>query len=624
VTNESGRPREKGNAVSAPPVARTHFAESMEALRQYDPDGEAKPKLVSIQEAYDRLKIPMASGGRPTSLSGRFVLPKDSRGVIREAFGWEQVNRLRESAEWKVKQLRETHGMRPRAAARALREADGFGLGEPTDPVSGGAPNDEFRPLLLGPFQRQLYLYDMLDMQAKAFELFHHHPIAKSAINLLVYFTLGDGMRVRFRSPALQDAWDQWTERVRWQEKWRLAYRDACIVGETFVLDEGSARMHPTMRMLDASTVWEIVTNPRDIDEVFYLHRQFPTQYQLPYGPLEGGSIPVPVSEYVIEQFAAQEWLQVKLNATVGEKRGRSDLFSVLGWMKRFRDWFNAAVVRGQIGASFVVWWELNGSQADVDAFKSNTDVNRLPPAGSAWYSNQAAVPHLLTPEGGVSASDRTGEAILAVIATSLNLPPEYLGVSGAAARATALKRGEPAGKIFEQRQQMMREAVSWQVRRFIASELASGRVDPVEIVPARASQAVSAIRRGDLETAETVLQALRDDERFSRPIDEGFEVTMPQIEPQDRSTMLRDLATARATGVYSQETYARRAAELLDDKTYDYDAEREMIAEELESGIVPIPVPQSSMADEGRPKPGSHEDIRRYEDQTNGRRERG
>lgn len=616
-------------------------------LEMYNPeeDPAVKVKTLSAQQLYEAARVPrLGEDKKPTTVSARLVLPAANRKGYREARarGWDQLDSVTKSSDWAVAKIREAHGLSRRETRALLRESkhlaesdrsrlneqfgvDLFSLGAPDGTATGNPPNDEFRPIMLGPFNRQLYLYDMLDMQSKAFEAWNHNPIAKAIVNLMLYFTLGDGSRVHWRAGQLGDTWGKWAEATKWDEKTRLWFRDASILGEAFLHDPGSKLGSPSFDLIDASTVWEIVTNPRQIEDVLYLHRQFPTQWQVPYSAVEKPVLDpgqmVPVSEYVIEQFPPDEWLQIKLNATIGEKRGRSDLFAVLGWLKRFKDWFNAAVVRGQISNAFVVWWEINGSDADVQTLKNNADFQTMPPPGSAWFTNQAVVPHLLTAEGGLSASDKTGEQLLAIIATSLNLPPEYLGVAGSSPRATALTRAEPAAKTFENRQKVVREAISWQARRFAATMLVTGAVESTVVSKATRDRVMSLLRGGKDQEAKQMIDAMLADQAIREPIDETYDVIMPPMQPDDRSARMKDLATARMTGVVSQETYATQVAEVLDLKHYDFDHEQSIMDDEKARGITVPVMPRtgagglSTPGNGGaeKPKIGSAEDNNRY-----------
>lgn len=633
IGNEGGAVKVTDNSVSTPDIAKSparsramRMTREMfkEAFSLYDPDQDEsiKPKTISAEELYGRARIPRYVGGGKTgkgvetSIAGTFVVPGSGK-AMREAnvLGWDQLQKLVRSQAYKGMKLRETHGIKLRGEALRESSLDAFQFGDTT--TTGTLQvNDEFTPLLLGPFNRQMYLHDMLDQQSKAYEGMHHNPILKAAINSGVNFVMGDGINVIAANPVCQAEWDAYVERVGkhgppWQEKMRTFYKDVSTLGESFLTmpETGDG---PTLSMWDASTVWEIVTNPRDIDDVYYAYRQFPTQYQIPYATKGNGP---PLSEYVIEQVPPARWLQVKINATIGEKRGRSDLFSVLGWGKRFKDWFNAAVVNGQISNAFVLHWSINGGQDDIDAMKDNPDFSQVPAPGSAWFTNNQVVPNLLRPEGGLQGADKTGEQLLAIIAVSMNLPPEYLGVAGTSTRATAIVRGEPAAKFFEVRQQMVREYVKWQFFRVMRSAQLAGRLPKRQPKRAAIRDVVSALRSGDYKRARMYAKAIEHDEQYTALLDTSVEVMMPEVEPADRDARLKSLQAARATNVISHETYSKQYAEGLDIKDYDFDDEQRLISEERErgiSGIVPPPAPSNG----GKPKAGSSQDDKEYRKQ--------
>jgi len=606
----------------------------------YDPDSEpeARQKKISIEDLYRRTAIPrsvmVGKESKPTRITGQFVLHEGATRRVVQVMGWDQVRKLTESTAYQVSKLREVAApLHPRAIINRFRETNGahfkeefgtdwFSLGSPSDETTTpGSTDGTFHPLMLGPFNRNLYLYDFLDQASKAFEAWNHNPLAKAIVSIMCHFILADGFKVKFHSARMQEEFDKWCEGVNWNEKWRLLVKDAEIVGETFLHDPDGL----SMKIWDATTVWEIMTNPRDINDVYYAYRQFPTQWQM---PLSADGAPLPeggkVQDYVIEQFPPEQWLQVKLNATVGEKRGRSTLFPNLTWLKRFRDWFNAVVVKAHINNAFVVWWQVNGGDADVQALKNNADFTTMPPPGSAWFTNMQVTPNLLTNQVGLSGSDRTGEALMTIIATCAGLPPEYLGVAGSAPRATGIKRGEPAMKMFESRQQIWREAISWKVRRWIEAAIREAIVPTTEPRPATVRRIIQEIRAKRYRGALNVLKALIIGGELEDKIDQGFEVIMPQVQPEDQAAAIKNLAIGRSTGVYSQETYATRFAELNDDKDYDYDAERERMEHEAEMGIYPPSaagdtIPEEPPPDEGGAatepdvKPGSAQDTAGY-----------
>jgi hypothetical protein len=604
-------------------------------VKGYDPEAEFV-STTTLAEHYAKAVIQRTPEGQGESrISGTLVTAPNARGRRVVPFrGWDALEEVTQSDAYRAMKLRETHGvyMAP-AGVKRLREAvlnedstDWFSLGEQ---APSGAMS-EWHPLLMGPYHRQLYLHDFLDQASKAFEAYNHNPILRAALNIGGNFVMGDGPKLIAANPACQAVWDEWVRGVEsyggtFQDKMRMLYRDGCLIGETFVYSPtDQATGMPVLKLWDATTVWEVVTDPRDIDSAFYAYRQFMTQYQLPLAAVAAQK-PVLISDYVIEQVPSQDWLQVKVNATIGEKRGRSDLFSVLGWGKRFKDFYNAAVVNAQINNAFVMWWNVNGSQADVDALRANQDFSMVPPPGTSLFTNNAVVPSFM--RGNTAASDTisaVGEALLGLIATSMNLPPEYLGVAGAGTRATALTRSEPAAKTFEQRQALVREVVMWLYRRVINAAQAQGRLPLTQPRRATISQLISAARGGDLKKARAIVEAMKTKGALMEPLDITAEVIMPDLQPEDRSTVLKDLTVLRTTGVISQETYGRQSAELMNLKQYDFDEEQARIRDEANAGITGPTAPPASMAGPENPKGsstyGSSQDNQEYRRDTKGK----
>lgn len=61
--------------------------------------------------------------------------------------------------------------------------------------TSNGREQD-FIPLMAGPFNKQLYWFDYLDMHSKCFEAATHNPVAKRIIKVITQFVLGKGVKL--------------------------------------------------------------------------------------------------------------------------------------------------------------------------------------------------------------------------------------------------------------------------------------------------------------------------------------------------------------------------------------------------------------------------------------------
>jgi hypothetical protein len=335
---------------------------------------------------------------------------------------------------------------------------------------------DEFVPFMNGPFYKQLYVYDYLLMHARAFQLANHNALAAAAVKILSRFVLGRGVSFHVKDDACREIWEEFWDRNNMRLRMRQMARDLTWQGELLLKFVESQKGFLTMRVLDASTCWEVVTDPEDIDHVFYYHFQYPTPYQIYV------TNKIPVTKYVIQQIPPTNIQHLKINCSSQEKRGRSDLLPCMAWLKRFDDFYNGITLKQVLEANLVWKIKIKGDQADIDQFMQNPQFTTLPPPGGTWLENESVELEPIT--GQMTASrgaSGVGAELASIVAASLNLPAEYfniVGQAGGSARATALVRTDPAVKAIEDRQQLMRETLEEIYDRVMANAIDSGRLD--------------------------------------------------------------------------------------------------------------------------------------------------
>lgn len=415
----------------------------------------------------------------PVELEGRVLVPASPK---RSELGrrWMGVD---------VKEAKEYTQLLASQAGKAKRFLEQFGsdvFGGSFDPPISGNPMDatrlidtEFVPIMSGPFFKQMYLYDYLYMHARAFEMTNHSALAAAAVKIMTRFVLGRGVNFHVRHEAARMVWEEFWERNFMREKLRLAARDLPWQGELMWRFYERSKGFATVKLVDPSICWEVVTDPEDIDRVYYYHMQWPTPYQI------WVSEKIPVSKYIIQQVPATNILHIKINVSSQEKRGRSDLLPAMPWIKRFNDFYNGQALKAVLEANLVFKVKIKGDQADVDAFLQNPALTELPPPGGVWIENEAV--DLTSTSAQLTAgrgSAGIGQQLAAVIACSMNLPNEYFNVEAGAggARATALVRTDPAVKTIEDRQQILREAVEQIYDHVMALALDAGRIPPEAI----------------------------------------------------------------------------------------------------------------------------------------------
>jgi len=416
--------------------------------------------------------------------------------------------------------------------------------------TSANLVGDDYVPLMGGPFNKQMYLHDFLRAYALGFYTYHHDPIGRAITNITVDFTLGRGYRLDTKDNNALAAWRSFEEVNDIQGMMRKIAAELVYGGESMIwwlpnnqtyvqYQDAPGQQSPTgviprVRLIDPSTVWEIITYPEDITRVIAYQQVFPTQYQI-YTAQDGGST-VPSSKFVIQQIPADEVSHYKVNCASNEKRGRADIYPAFGFMKRLRDTIQYLVIQEQKTAAWGIDTEISGSQTDIDNYVSDQQSQKsVAPAGSEFVHTPKIKRQYLDNKGsgGSSAMSQAVASCLDMVMASVSIPVSYLGTShaGGSSRAGALVGTEPVTKKFESRQLVYENMI-----RDMFKEVTG--------------------------TTEC-------------------EVTFPELISQDRSQKIKDTIMANEVGVISHEMMSNIIAKELGYNSYDYDTEMESIKEE-------------------------------------------
>ena len=478
-----------------------------------------------------------------------------------------------------------------------FREAvDSFG--DDSGYASGASRvGDDYVPLLGGPFNKQLYYYDYLRMHALAFHAYHHDPMAKHVVQMTRDFTLGRGFRVDSEDKEALAVWRAFEEVNDLPLLMEQLAIELSIYGESMVwwLPDGATKIGfrlspaqepakgiiPRIRLIDPSVIWEIVTYPEDISRVLYYQWVAPTQFQM-YTGRDGGST-VPGSKFIMQQIPGADVQHHKVNSVSNEKRGRSDLFPILGYLKRLRDSVNYSLVSLQKQAAWSIDTTITGSQADINSYADEQEaLGTVAPAGSEFVHTDKVKREYLSNAGAkAGGSSTTFEWCMSMIATGTGYPISYFGthLSGGQTRASAVVGTEPVTKRLEARQ-IVYERVVQQMWKRLMQKFGKGSAT--------------------------------------------CEVTWPEIITADRTAKLKDLALSEAQGWIASRRAATIAAKELQVSRYDYDAEQGSIAEDkaqgLGSTVAPSPAPLSTPGAASPEAPSALPSDERARIKTNGR----
>lgn len=462
-------------------------------------------------------------------------------------------------------------------ALRPLREGPGGGLdlfAHGAERIGwGGRLTGQYLPMMPGPASRAMLWNDYMGMTAKAFEAYHHNPLAHRAVEGITEFTLGRGVQWRFAEPTAKDIWERFWNREQMDAQSASDERpdgmpgrfeemagDLSVYGELFLRYLPREPGHLTVRSLDPSSIYEIVSDAEDWETTLFYHQQFQPRQQL-----VGAVAPT----YVIRQVLPAEIDHYRVNVRSQEPRGRSDLYSVLGWLKRHKDLLTSQVVKEDMLARMVWKVMAKGNAGEVNALIARLfPGNRPPSPGSVLGVNAGADVEAMNFSGAGSDSGSSWviEAIVNMVAIGTGVSKEYLGITGESVRASALVATEPAAKRFERRQRLLERILVRMKDRVLRH----------------------AGHRGSYEC----------------------EFIFPSIATEDRSAKLADLRSAEEQHWLSRETCANMAAREFDITSYDYADEQKKIEGEREEAMQRAAARTAVMTPAGDGEQAKEEDV--------------
>lgn len=516
---------------------------------RYDPDLEAHGLRMDGDQVVPITPCPDLDPARVMSSKscvldarlweGRF----DSNGRLQEARVTPRMGRAQVTERYR--RLRET---------AKISEADWFSLGgyEEYAGAHESPLTSNYVPLIPGPATRQQYWADYWASSAKCFEASTHSGIAKRAVGCMVNFPLSRGVAWKFQDDNAQQAWERFWKSNRMRRRFRQIARDLAIFGEQFLRYFPARRGDPRMliiRALDPATIYEIVADQEDVESVYFYHQQFQTRMEL-YSPPRGNLAPqgptVPgTTRYIVRQIDAPEIDHYAVNVVAGEARGRSDLFPVLGDLKRLRDLLTSKVIATDIANRVAGVLTAKGTQADLNRVLGIVAPNGQPPAPGTWIAlNEGTTIEPFQYNAGREVRvDFTYDEIVDSIVAGTGVSRANLGISPAngsgTTQATALTGEVSPGKVYEERQELLDEILHDMLDRVMAAAGINGEVE--------------------------------------------CEFIFPELAAEDRAQKLTDLEQAEGNMWISKRTAASAAAAELDLGEYDFDEEMKEIVKEFD-----------------------------------------
>lgn len=317
-----------------------------------------------------------------------------------------------------------------------------------------------FRPLSGLTAYRDLAPGDWRGLLLEAYEAYCSNPLAYAVIEMGVNFVVGGGVKVVAAEARVQrEADDFWHDpENRMDERVPQLYTELSLYGEQFVrffADPVTGRV--VIRQVDPLAVVEIETDPDDVER--------PLRYRLATGAAE-------------RWVPAAEILHCAVNKVSNARRGRSDLATLLPWLRRYKDWLTDRVRINRYKAAFLYDVTVEGATAEELA-KKRSEYAEPPEPGTVIFHNQAERWQAVHPAIAADDVAADGRAIKLMVAMGAGLPEHYLSDGSTTNRATAAEMGLPTVRRFRRRQELLRQVLVRIVSRALDERQRAGAIGP-------------------------------------------------------------------------------------------------------------------------------------------------
>jgi hypothetical protein len=395
--------------------------------------------------------------------------------------------------------------------------------------ATGGEEDYFWRRLSDNWYQKDVIPSTYLELHNQCYEAYNANPLAFAIVEMTTSFVLGKGVTVAARESGVQDVlMDFWHDPDNHMDTRVYALcTELSLYGEQFIrffVSPYDGRVK--IRQIDPSLIDQVETDPDDIETPLRFHRR-------PVGPsatLPGDPAPVtPQDQHNFDGewfIAGKEVVQFTINKVSNAKRGKSDLATLLPWLRRYKDWLTDRVRINKYKGAFL--WDVRLMGADRKTIERKKAEYAYPPEpGSVIIHNEAEQWSAVKPEINASEAAEDGRAIKLMVAVGAQLPEHFLSDGSYGNRATAAEMGLPTFLKFQRRQYVMR-----------------------------------AMLRAILDR---VLHEARKAGRLPDGIDTQYDIIFPEIDVGDHQTLATSvqllvsaLTTAKAQGWVSDETAMR------------------------------------------------------------------
>lgn len=422
---------------------------------------------------------------------------------------------------------------------------------------------------------------ERMDVLERSHQAWERNPLAKAGVGWTTRFAIGNGGTLTYKAEAVKEVIEEFINDPL--NSFQSYEREVCealqVDGEIFFRYFENAQGRVALAPMRPWHVQWLTTDPENFKDVLSYHYVY-----IIYGDQPGAST------LGIVDVPADEVLHVAINRLHYELRGRPELFSILPWLKAYRDWLEE---RARLQRRMSVYYHVSLDNATPGMVATYQQKFSKPPApGSIIVTNKNVTWEVLNSAIRATDASEDGRQIKLMALAGMQLP-EYMMSDGANANlASATAQQLPALRKFADFQDILTDQV-WKpiFKHVIACAVKAGRIkgeviengdgndvmlpmvdsngDPVyedastqpapQTTPSKPSPAVPMPKAGKPKMVKA---------------SEAFDYAYPQLEEKDPYNLAKALQIALGLGLVSEETAAS-------DMGFDYVAEQKKMEAE-------------------------------------------
>lgn len=321
-----------------------------------------------------------------------------------------------------------------------------------------------------------------LEIHQQAYEAYNANPLAFAIIELTTSFVLGEGIAVSANNKRVQQVIDAFWDNPenRMEERVYSLCTELALYGELFIhffvnQYDGSV----VIRQIDPSLIDQIETDPEDIEKPLRYHRRPIGQTMSATSGDPPNFDPTKPMDTQGQWFVAgKEILHIAINKVSNAKRGKSDLATLLPWLRRYKDWLTDRVRINKFKAAFL--WDVSLTGADKKTIDRKKMEYAYPPEpGSVIIHNEAEKWTAVEPNINAGDASEDGRQIKLMVAIGATLPEHYLADGDNGNRATATEMSLPTLLKFKRRQRIVKYMLQRILDRVIEEAIKAGKLGP-------------------------------------------------------------------------------------------------------------------------------------------------